>query len=87
MGSASVNLVAAAVSGGERAPPRRWLRAVDWLAADPVDEAKAAPEDRMERLCVVRRRHSRPFIAWATAAATSALAASSGAGSWSLPHA
>jgi hypothetical protein len=87
VGGAGVNLVAAAVGGGERAPPRRWLRAVDRLAADPVDEAKAAPDDRMERLGVVRRRHARPLIAWATAAATSALAASTGAGTWSLPHA
>jgi hypothetical protein len=60
---------------------------VDWLAADLVDEAKAAPEDRMERLCVVRRRRARPSIAWATATASSALAAFTGAGTWSLPHA
>jgi hypothetical protein len=79
-GSAGVNLVAAAVGGGERAPPRRRLRAVDRLAADPVDQATAAPEDRMERLGVVRRRHARPLIASATAAATSALAACTAGG-------
>jgi hypothetical protein len=80
-------------SGGNKRPtPRRRLRAMDRMPTDPIgaDEAQAAPENRVEGLCVIRRGHRAPW--WppstlATAAVTSTSAASIGTGTWSLPQA